>query len=543
MVVSIVLDTEYMGVAERKKWFLKNVSEALDTNMLIITHEYMRNHICEIIESCDGRFYDEFEMKKVSVESLSCLDICYLPDSIFDRIYEKQDTRSRMLLEMYNKGNQCIERLIIQAIDNKLRKEGEQAPTCIFNCLHVFEFVRNVARHYECPIVPYVFSAIRKVHGYTQTLYMAHLDDNLFHSNEARKMYALWNKNEIGFKPFSKRELLALLGKKHNFVLFPLMEAPPKYEVGVVGEGYHVTPELYQHYPVTDDDIFYECKRYYNGSIVCRIHPMQLDQIGIGRQHMKNDPAEFILSGKRIMTVQSQMIVKAMLWNRKVSIKGDALPYSFLANSNIANASVVEDIDLNFLLFGYFVPGKCMFNEKYWLWRKQKPDVNSIIMKHINVILNENSMQDEVLFYDNEKRLRYILNKRGVCDFDINRILHKSVDEIEYRFLSSKLRIKYKSGDFNEVYCLNRKDAEGNYVSEFIVNEGIISCEFCPQNDIDGLLKIKKVIINGNIRDVDEFEKYYPKNVYVYACSLCDITNLSGTNSIVFKWNGKYFGD
>ena len=164
-------------------------------------------------------------------------------------------------------------------------------------------------------------------------------------------------------------------------------------------------------------------------------------------------------------------------------------------------------------------------------------------MKHINVILNENSMQDEVLFYDNEKRLRYILNKRGVCDFDINRILHKSVDEIEYRFLSSKLRIKYKSGDFNEVYCLNRKDAEGNYVSEFIVNEGIISCEFCPQNDIDGLLKIKKVIINGNIRDVDEFEKYYPKNVYVYACSLCDITNLSGTNSIVFKWNGKYFGD
>ena len=40
MVVSIVLDTEYMGVAERKKWFLKNVSEALDTNMLIITKYY-----------------------------------------------------------------------------------------------------------------------------------------------------------------------------------------------------------------------------------------------------------------------------------------------------------------------------------------------------------------------------------------------------------------------------------------------------------------------------------------------------------------------
>ena len=45
MIISIVLDTEYMGVEERNKWFLKSVSNATKEDMLIITNSYFKDHI------------------------------------------------------------------------------------------------------------------------------------------------------------------------------------------------------------------------------------------------------------------------------------------------------------------------------------------------------------------------------------------------------------------------------------------------------------------------------------------------------------------
>ena len=45
MFVSIIFDTEYMGMGERIKWFLKNLSKAKENEIFIITHEYLdKNH-------------------------------------------------------------------------------------------------------------------------------------------------------------------------------------------------------------------------------------------------------------------------------------------------------------------------------------------------------------------------------------------------------------------------------------------------------------------------------------------------------------------
>ena len=75
MIISIVLDTEYMGVKERNKWFLKSVSQAMKEDMLIITHSYFRYNLNEVIEGCDERFYDEFEMDKFSAEDINNLSM------------------------------------------------------------------------------------------------------------------------------------------------------------------------------------------------------------------------------------------------------------------------------------------------------------------------------------------------------------------------------------------------------------------------------------------------------------------------------------
>ena len=80
MVISVVLDTEYMGVSERNKWFLKSVSNAMKEDTVIITHSYFKDHLTEIVNGCADRFYNEFEMDRVKIADIEKLDICYIPD-------------------------------------------------------------------------------------------------------------------------------------------------------------------------------------------------------------------------------------------------------------------------------------------------------------------------------------------------------------------------------------------------------------------------------------------------------------------------------
>lgn len=512
MIVSVILDSEYMGMGERFKWFLKNVTYAKKNNWVIVTHEYIRTHLEELLNDCDERFYDEFEMERATAEEINELDICYIPDDLFEEIYHSNNTRTNMILDLSNNRKKKIEDFLISHIDRILADRNDKKVEFIFNCIHTFASIRYISEYYGCPLIPYVFSAIRKVHGYTQTLYMAHMDEDLFKSKVPEKLYDLYRSEDHSAELLTRQEIMAVIGKRHNLILLPLMQSKGKYEMGVIREAYQTTPQLYQTDTMTDDDIYYEFDRCFNDHIQTRMHPMQLDRMGAGRNHLKNDPAAFILGCKRLATVHSQMIVKAALWNRATCILGDQLPYSFLLSHDFTNDKPMDEFKLNFLIFCYFIPDKLMFDEEYWKWRRTEPDTSSIVEKHMQVIFENIGMKKDM--HKTNGCLKAMLIHRQCSEGEINVILHQNnCAEYPPEYPSSKMKLQFVMDSAMDIYSLN------------VINNGWIESEFdlsalqpmekfdvYLMNDVDGTAEIQSVMINGCNRVKEGFSGYRAKN-------------------------------
>lgn len=518
MIVSVILDTEYMGMGERIKWVLKNLSHAVEDDYLVITHEYIKKHFDELAANCSERFYEEFEMRHITKEEFQKIDICYIPDSFFEEMETTLGTRTKVIMELFNNRNKKLEQYITYAVEKSLKRRKEKSVSYILNNLHCFKSISFLGEKYNCPVISYVFSAIRKVHGYRQTLYMANMSGGLFSSAEARRLYEEFAPEELEDMLLSKREIIALLGKERNLPLLSLMDHSGEKEIGIAREFYAVTPQCYCKNLATDDDIYYECSKYYtSGEIVSRVHPMQYDQMGIGRAHMENDPISFILRCKRIVTIQSQIAVKAMLWNRVVCTLSDALPFSFLLERNLKSERKVSEKDCNFLIFGYFIPSSCMFNKEYWEWRiRENPTINELYKRHLTEIF-KNLGYGKMLLTDRENRLKKILLLRG-CEKRIVADIQEPKDDfqISYAYLVSALCITFSDDQEKILYCLNRV-IDSEIVSSFVYtsNQEICSIGFYPLDGVDGYVNILQIDGNGLSLDRQGFQ-YISKGKYFF---------------------------
>lgn len=513
MVVSVIFDTEYSGQDKRINWFLKNIFHATNQDYIIVTHSSLREHLESLIENTSQRFYEQFEMGYVSADEISRMEICYIPDSLFEEIDKKNGTRTKAIMDLTQNRQEKMEQYIVAFIDQALKKRGLEKPEYILNCLQVFESTRYIAKKYDCPIVPYVFSAVRKLHGYSQTLYMANIDGILFDSDYAKKLYENFHEGELDYPIFSRKEMLALLGKKHNFPLLPLVDySHEKYKVGIVSQGYNLVPPSFKNQNATDDDIFYACMGKYKDDEICtRTHPMQLSQLGFGRAHMKDDPISFILNSKRVVTVMSQMIIKAALWNKIPCTIGEALPYSFLFTHDVCDEKKINDADLNFIILGYFVPDKCMYDQKYWIWRKSNPTVSEIMKKHIEVIFSDLGIDMDILY--SESRLKKILQIRGCDEFTISDIANFdcNTETVALECPNSRLLVSDEQGNTSELFSLNRKEQD-NIISYFEVNNNdITEINISLLNDVDGNVKIEKLFINDVEHTMKHEFMYYKK--------------------------------
>ena len=266
-------------------------------------------------------------------------------------------------------------------------------------------------------------------------------------------------------------------------------------------------------------------------NIITRQHPMQLDKAGIGRNHMKNDPVAFLLSCNHVVTVQSQMIMKAAMWNRAAVAMSNALPYAYLLNRRLIGAKPINDFDLNFILFIYFVPDTCMFNSDYWKWRMSKPTVAEIAKKHMETILSGLCIPLDILEI-RENRIQKILQYRGYSDKQIDKLFHpNSIFDVPYDYPTSYFKCSKDDGSIVSLFSLNHKNDE--YINTSVeLPEKCVKCEFIPQNDLDGYITLETLTINGKSVLIDNSEKYYSKNQPVVSIIL------EGSTS--FKFNAKF---
>lgn len=487
---------------ERHKWFIKNLSHAKANNWLVITHEHLNQHYRNYVSHCAERFYNEFEMQKLDDEDYVSICKGFVPDKIFIEKEKEKGSRSEFLAFLFQERYLELEQCLISLIDAELENRPGERIEGIFNCLDCFKSIKYLGKYYHCPVIPYVFSAIRKVHGYKQTLYMTSMDGTLFSSEDGIRRYQMFQITKKNEKIFSRRELLALLGKENNIPLLKLLDCAPIYELGVCAEAYHVNHN-YLKFKYTDDDIHYECaQKYLPEQIKTRIHPMVYDSMGIGRESLKNDPVSFILSCKRIASVQSQMVLKAMLWNRTVYMKSDFLQLSFLCEKEIESLNIVDINSLNYYIFGFLIPSELMFDVNYWRWRiNENPTEHEIYNKHLTHILKCLELDACKLFTcrDEKARFAYLLHCRNCSQELIDDLLDEKMPEhINFDVLYSKLELG-RGQTVN--HSLNRIN---QYFDEKVHSRFVIDCieqidflRFYPFVDIGGKAKIDNIQIDG----------------------------------------------
>lgn len=505
MFVSIIFDTEYFGMGERHKWFLKNLSHARQNDCLIITHGFLKNNYEKYADSCAPRFYREFEMKKLSQDEYQAVRKGFVEDKIFDDLEEQFVSRTEMLSYLLQNRYEPLETALIQIIEQELsQKEGTKIDA-IFNCLDTFASIHYLGERYHCPVISYSFSAIRKVHGYRQTLYMASLDGILRQSAEIEKRYNNYKRGKQVPVTFSNRELLAIFGKEKNIPLLKIMDYEPEHEMGLCKMASTVYPYDYLRYPYTDTDLYYEVrKRLKTTDIVIRDHPnipWNGNDKGPKKEHERNDPVSFILSCKRVASIDSQILLKALLWKRTIFVKGGISAFEFMSTKDIRSTEKTEIDKLNFYIFGYLIPSEYMFSADYWRWRLyDNPSEYDIYIKHLNYYINLFGYRKEFLFTLEEKdRFRYILELRNTDQRLITDLLREEPSfHINYAVLYSKIEFKQSGNVVGETTCVN-KQLSDNVQSKFIFDNGVAIDEviFYPFVDVGGFAQITNCSVDN----------------------------------------------
>ncbi|MFP4157538.1 MAG: hypothetical protein ACLFU4_07970, partial [Opitutales bacterium] len=399
-----------------------------------------------------------------------------------------------------------LEACLTEIIDSILNKATDAKIQGILHCLNAFKTLTDLSESYNAPLISYVFSAIRKVHQYRETLYCANVSDGVFCSGQCEQRYQSFMGEESDFPLLERRELVALLGKPKTFPLIPLMHAEPANEVCICSEAYSPSPQIFIKAPYVDQDIFYECKNLFpEDRIINRQHPYKLDQLKINRSEVKHDPAATILSCKRVASVSSQIVLKAMLWNRTVVMKKNTLPLSFACEKEMDSCRTVDLAFLNYYLFCYLVPSELMFDDAYWRWRLTSPAESAIYKRHIEYYLEKFSISSAVFEgTDPDERFQLFLRGRHCDEHTISKLLStEKPDSFCYQNAVSKIKLEFPDSA-HEQWCLNTFDGS-EYISHFSfdLDQKPTSIYFFPLEDKAGFISLKKVTVHRDSRPVE----------------------------------------
>lgn len=532
-----------MDIASRSKWYLKCLMHCKQNGWILVTHEYMKTHIDELQKEITPSLFNSWELQPFTYEDVKDVEQYFIPDALFEEIERGYGSRTEMLFNLSNHENPLLRKQIDLIIDEIKKKHPHEHITGIFNVLDSFEDVRRAAKIFDCPVINYSFSAIRRPHGYRQTLYHANRYQ-LWNSSECENRWEIFKSENISSLPvFSNKEIIALVGKTYTLPLIQLMNSQPKYEMGICCECNSLLPQVFSKYKYTDDDIFYECKKLYSkDKIKVRSHSIHLDDIQVDRTVVHNDPASYILSCERLTAVQSQIILKVLLWNRVGVMKKDTLAFSFLCNKEYDSLTKANLLGLNYYFFGYLIPSELMFSDEYLKWRLSNPSEVEIYQRHLDFLFNALGLDKvKVLSLQGKDRFKYLLEARG-CDKQLidNLLSDEIVNNVNWDVASSQFDVETLDGR-KTYWRIDTVNEDGSLTTKLTVDvEGAIAIKFYPLYDVAGFAKLDSVRVNGTEMELDEVLKsfnYMPKSKGCFEMPLCNLPD--GQLEIVCNWEYK----
>lgn len=544
MFVSVLFNVEYMDITSRKMWYLKNLFHCKENGWALVTHEYLNTHFKELQDSITDRFFDQFEMRRFSLDEVKDVEQFFIPDEIFNGLEKEKGSRTEMLFDVNCHVEPKLEKSLEKIFVQIQQRHPEEKIEGIFHCLEGFECLRKIADRLQCPLINYSFSAFRKVHGYRQTLYSANLYTQFWNGDECAERYNKFLQEDHSSLPvFSNKELISIIGKEHTLPQIQLMKSQPKYEMGICCECFSLIPPVFKNKRYTDDDIFYECKRLYGSDkLKVRSHAAHLNDIQVDRNEVHNDPVSTILSCKRLTAVQSQILLKVLLWGRTTVTKTNCLPFTYLCAKDYTSNRTVDILGLNFFILGYLIPSDLMFSDEYWNWRLTKPSETEIYQRHFSFLLNALGIDKEKVFQLNGKdRFRYLLESRGSDEQLIDQLLSdKDINNVNWDVTTSRFDVVSEKAS-KSYWRIDTANKDGSLTTKLSVDvKDATAVKFYPLDDVAGFSFLKEVIINGEPMamqaDCHGF-KYMPKSKGFYSFDLNGA--FAGNLSVECTWEYK----
>lgn len=241
--------------------------------------------------------------------------------------------------------------------------------------------VEQVARLRGVPVVYNEFGPLRGP-DYVMTGYWDR--GGVSHSSEAAARYRAFRRESLAVKLplFSRDELLQVLRRT------PLPEMPRtadvRYQVGVALQG---DDNAYVH-DVTALDLLSTARRLYRpDEILVRYHVGSVARFpeSLACADTSHSATEFIQQCATVLTVSSGTALEALLLGKRAVVVGDS-PFALAAERHLdarPRAAAAEQLRLlNFLVFGYLVPGALMFDPGYVRWRLTGPGELDIYRHH-----------------------------------------------------------------------------------------------------------------------------------------------------------------
>lgn len=262
----------------------------------------------------------------------------------------------------------------LQTLDSRRRLEA------------VIAFANNpslshVARMRQLPVVHSEYGPLRPP-DYVMTGYWDR--SGVSWGSDAARRYRAFRRASIGARvPLLEREeLLAVLRRT------PLPEAPPaedRYRVGIALQG---DDNACVHGVNALDLLSMARRQFAPGQILLRYHSGSLTRVAETMAVIddSSSPTAFIQQCDTVLTVSSGTALEALLLGRRAVVVGDS-PFALAAERRLdgrsrASSEAERLRILNFLVFGYLVPGALMFDASYLRWRLTDPSELAIYRHH-----------------------------------------------------------------------------------------------------------------------------------------------------------------
>ncbi|MFA5139863.1 MAG: hypothetical protein WC728_11585 [Elusimicrobiota bacterium] len=186
----------------------------------------------------------------------------------------------------------------------------------------------------------------------------------------------------------SKRELLELL-LEAPYAHLAASAKQPSYEIGLPLQIEDDSNILAFSNGFDSRRLIDKARGLFKGSeVLVRRHPGGLRDYKDEAAVMDGSPnsMEFVLSCRRIATINSSVGWESLLFDRETAIFGDS-PAAFLAHRGLGpenEGKRIEDeiLGLNFLIFGYLMPYEFLFDADYYRWRLSSPSERAIFDLH-----------------------------------------------------------------------------------------------------------------------------------------------------------------